>query len=275
MGFRMKKLFAALLCLVLLCAPAALAENWTPGQALTVIDCNEYITLREAPDSASGEITRIPLHGMVTLLEVTDDRFVKVGYGDQIGYARSRYLESSLQYYQEIAQAGLMYEISVESTIANHGDWESVIFTAYDGRGQELWTYGTSVDALTELELIDGFFAGTQGNPLFMVYNAEQGLVALDLLTGREKWSLGTEEVDLGGSICWAVSENGTLYIGGYYGPDPVAISLDGAVLWEAESGDDDLYWLNSITLTEQGVLASYESSDTAVLYSYQGRRIR
>ena len=61
-----------------------------------------------------------------------------------------------------------------------------------------------------------------------------------------------------GGSITHAVGADGTIYVGGYYGPEPVAISRAGEVLWQASTGSD-IYWLYDIQVLPEGVLASYE----------------
>ena len=64
---------------------------------------------------------------------------------------------------------------------------------------------------------------------------------------GETLWQL--EDVALGASNSWATSSDGTIYIGGYYGPDPVAIDYLGHVIWQAESSDS--YWLYHMEFTE------------------------
>ena len=92
-----------------------------------------------------------------------------------------------------------------------------------------------------------------------MVYNAEQGLVSLNLYTGGRNWELSNELIDLGGSISHAVDSSGVMYIGGYYGPDPVAIAPNGYILWQASAGKREIYWLSGIEITRNGIAASYD----------------
>ena len=75
------------------------------------------------------------------------------------------------------------------------------------------------------------------------------------------------------------------MYIGGYYGPDPVAISVDGEVLWQSSSvygeGDSyplDFYWLYELELGPDGLTATYDMSADErggqVLYSLDGQML-
>ena len=84
------------------------------------------------------------------------------------------------------------------------------------------------------------------------------GLTAYDAASGEAAWRVPTDAVNLGGSITHAVDADGTIYVGGYYGPEPVAISSAGEVLWQASTGSD-IYWLYDIQVLPEGVLASYE----------------
>ena len=74
------------------------------------------------------------------------------------------------------------------------------------------------------------------------------------------------------------MGEDGTIYIGGYYGPDPVAISMSGEVLWKAQAAED-AYWMYRIDLEEDGVLGVYECIGTPetsgrIRYSYEGEEL-
>ena len=72
-----------------------------------------------------------------------------------------------------------------------------------------------------------------------------------------------------------AVGEDGTVYVGGYYGPDPVAISASGELLWEADSGRDT-FWLYDMEITDEGVVCTYDAIDGApgpaeICYGFDG----
>ena len=118
---------------------------------------------------------------------------------------------------------------------------------------------------------------------MVLVHVSGVGLTALDLFTGQEKWTLGDDVVSLGGSLSCAVGEDGTAYIGGYYGPDPVAISVDGKLLWQSSSvyGEGDGYplefwWLYELELGPDGLIATYDMSADElggqVLYGLDGQ---
>ena len=88
---------------------------------------------------------------------------------------------------------------------------------------------------------------------------------------------VGKDALALGAELSHAVVPgSGIMYIGGYYGPDPVAIDANGSVLWQASSGSDDIYWLESIELTSDGLACVYGNMDEqcnsgTVIYDYNG----
>ena len=129
---------------------------------------------------------------------------------------------------------------------------------SYDFGGAPLWRKELVCAQRTELALVEGFFAGTPARPLVMLYAYGDGLTAIDPASGAEVWRVGSEQVNLGGSITHAVDADGTIYVGGYYGPEPVAISSAGEVLWQAYTGND-VFWLTDLQVTSEGVLAAYE----------------
>ena len=153
-------------------------------------------------------------------------------------------------------------------------DREYLAVAALDADGNQLWKQETATGGLTELTLTDAFIGGIAARPLVMLYNAEEGLYAIDAATGSARWLLGTDEVDLGASLSHAVNGMGVAYIGGYYGPDPVAIDANGTVLWQASSGRDDVTWLRDIELTADGLVCGYDNIGGAagtILYDYSG----
>ena len=92
----MKKLIACLLAL-LLCGASALAETEMAAK-LTVVNCNEFITLREEPDTASAALARIPLRQWAISLGAEQNGFVRVGYQGQAGWALAKYLSPQREY---------------------------------------------------------------------------------------------------------------------------------------------------------------------------------
>jgi hypothetical protein len=130
-----------------------------------------------------------------------------------------------------------------------------------DGQGGQVWNHTASVLFMTELQSVEAFVGGTEQAPLVLVFNASEGLSALDFYTGKVQWMVPNSTVNFGGGISYAVDANGTAYIGGYYGPDPVAVDATGKVLWQAKP-NHDAYWMHEIEVTETGIVATYDCID-------------
>lgn len=61
---------------------------------LYVVNCNQSITLRNAPSTSAAEIRQIPLGASVSFLESSSDGFYKVAYMGNTGYALASYLST-------------------------------------------------------------------------------------------------------------------------------------------------------------------------------------
>ena len=85
----MKKILVMLLMLALLCAAGAQAEV---GAALKVVNCNEFVTLREEPSTDAAALARVPLGARVDELHWAENGFTCVSYRGRTGYVLSDYL---------------------------------------------------------------------------------------------------------------------------------------------------------------------------------------
>ncbi|MBQ9038002.1 MAG: SH3 domain-containing protein [Clostridia bacterium] len=137
-------------------------------------------------------------------------------------------------------------------------DCEYLMAVGLDASGNELWKTETTTDNITELMQTDVFIGGTAEEPLVMMYNACRGLSAIDPADGKVKWTIYKRDLNLGGSISHVVDAKGVCYIGGYYGPDPVAINPEGEVLWQASSGNVEATWLYRMDLSDEGIACAY-----------------
>ena len=137
-------------------------------------------------------------------------------------------------------------------------DCEYLMAVGLDASGNELWKTETTTDNITELMQTDVFIGGTAEKPLVMMYNACRGLSAINPATGKVEWTIYKRDLDLGGSISHVVDAKGVCYIGGYYGPDPVAINNEGKVLWQASSGSVEATWLYRMDLSDEGIACAY-----------------
>jgi len=137
-------------------------------------------------------------------------------------------------------------------------DCEYLMAVGLDAAGTELWKTETTTDNITELMQTDVFIGGTAKKPLVMMYNACRGLSAINPANGKVKWTIYKRDLNLGGSISHVVDDKGVCYIGGYYGPDPVAINTKGKVLWQASSGSVEATWLYRMDLSDEGIACAY-----------------
>ena len=154
-------------------------------------------------------------------------------------------------------------------------EYEYIMVVGVSAEGNLIWAQETKTGSVTELMQTDCFVGGTAENPLVMLYNTWTGLMALDPATGMTKWAVLKEQVELGASITYAVDANGVAYVGGYYGPDPVAIDAEGNVLWQTSSSSAHAQWLYGIEPREDGLYAHYSmlNGDKSgwVVYNYDG----
>ena len=253
----MKRILAILLCLLLL-LPALPALG--AGARGRVVNCEEWVSLRAAPDTTAERLAKVPLGAEVTDCALAGNGFVACAYAGQAGYILGDYLSDSRvggSYTRVLADdqlAGLRIVIEASETAKG----EAVRATAYAEDGALIWRQELATEQRTELTLVDGFPGGVEKRPLVYLYAMGDGLTAYDAASGEAAWRVPTDAVNLGGSITHAVGADGTIYVGGYYGPEPVAISSAGEVLWQASTGSD-IYWLYDIQVMPEGVLASYE----------------
>lgn len=267
----MKRILAIGLALfMMLCAGA-----WAEGDAnRLVVNCEEWVSLRAQPDTSAERLVEVPLGAVVTECTQVDGKFVECAYAGQTGYILAEYLMPL-----SIEGADLSFE-------ANGLTWIGTRFYAQSREAMRLicmdeaetirWSEWLQADYATELSCTDAFLAGTAEDPLVMTYIAGKGLSAREPETGEVRWTIPVEDIGNGASLSVAVADDGTMYIGGYYGPDPVAVSMDGEVLWQSSSGSESVYWLHEIELTDEGVVATYDCIDDnqtpgKACYGYDG----
>ncbi len=279
----MKRWMACLVALALLVAAGtALAEAGEYYLTMVVVNCEEWVSLRSAPDTSASRLAKVPLGGTVFECSGIDD-FYYCTYEGQRGYILAKYLEPAE--YGEPEEPGEsnaaldVWEngLHVLAERAWVGDGEYMLVTCEDADGSQRWFYETMTDDMTELTLTDAFIGGTAQDPFVMVYNAEKGLTALDIWSGEARWTLTSDQVRLGASITWAVAGDGTAYIGGYYGPDPVAIDVRGNVLWKSDSGG--CFWLSQVNLGDEEIACHYDMMSDVdgggwVYYRYDGTTV-
>lgn len=134
-------------------------------------------------------------------------------------------------------------------------------------------------NALTELTLTDAFIAGTDTDPLLIMFVAEKGFHAYGVdFSGSERWHFTDgEALNLSGSISHAVGPDGSIYVVGYYNTAPICIGPDGVLKWKAHNDRPDIYHPWKIQLTDTGIEVFYNPSEehegmhNVAIYDYNG----
>lgn len=263
----MRKMLVLLLAIALtmLCGASAEGAVGYIGE-MTVVNCQEWVSLREWPDTSAERLARIPLGATVEKCAWYSDEFICCEYEGLVGYVLADYLadvapQDNLQLPGRVVMSETRGSHTVVATRDYSEDGEILYIVCVDNQRESAWTQVLRNSSVSELDGTDAFPGGTAERPLILAYNASEGLCALDFFTGEEQWLLSNDMVELGGCLSHAVAADGTMYIGGYYGPDPVAISTDGELLWQSASAHD-AYWMYDISIDEECIVAAYECID-------------
>lgn len=273
----MRRFSAALLVLMLIAGCFTAFADYEVSDTMQVVKCEEWVSLREEPDIHAERLAYVQLGEFVTGCVKEDAKFIKCTYRGQTGYILADYLKVAdpASWVESISTSNVTlatlgafgYEnlheqvngYTVIARTSMQGEGEKMVVACFDANGNSIWAVKTVTSTMTELTLTEAFIGGTADKPYVMVYNSMAGLAALDIETGEVIWAnVGTS---FGASISYAVDERGTMYIGGYYGPDPICVDVNGNVLWtsDADNGQDDIYWLYEIQIQQDGILCCYE----------------
>ena len=311
----MKKIIALFFCLTLLFAiPGGRAERKTVVKdqfylgAMKVVNCKNYVSLREAPSKASKQLAKVPPGAIVyscsnNVKEYAPSpyrkqiaMFIRCEYEGQEGYIMSKYLQKAPEY--EPAETRAEHVTMTKDEVIGSGEvileWQefnvAVIaakeYITEDGKEWETirvgcfiddepnWGYTESMVRTDEKPKLRVFMGGTEDEPQVYVYDAGYGLIMLDLMDGTEMWTVYSSTCFLGDAAVVASGENtGILYIAGSEGPDPVAISAEGSVLWKSEINDPDMGAPEAILLKPNEIEVQFESGGYALL-EYNGELI-
>jgi len=281
--------------------------------AMRVVRCREYVTLREGPYKTAKELAKVPLGAIVLYASKNErkyayspykkqvHKYIKCEYEGQEGYILKQYLEKAPEYEpvetkvenRKMSREELLgdgekvleweeFNISVLAAREITNDdkkapWETMRVGCYidDGNGPDpVWGYIESVQQTGQDTKLKAFMGGTEDDPYVFVYDAEYGLTMLDLMDGMEVWTLPNTVCPLGDAAVYAIGEEtGILYVTGTEGPDPVAISAEGNVLWRSEIDDPEVYGPTEIKLEQYQIEVFYKSGKTVYL-EYSGQVI-
>jgi len=126
-GWRIKALTAILIACLMPAAAAWAKENdlgW-----MQVVNCVEWVSLREKPDAASECLVEVPLGALVENCSTKTKTFTYAEYNGQSGYIMSQYLEPVPQ---EQLQLG-------DRCVVDRGEWIAMRFQAADDERVIQW----------------------------------------------------------------------------------------------------------------------------------------
>lgn len=287
----MKKGHILFICTVLLVVflTAAFADRYPEEKpdnylgAMRVVWCNEWISLREEPKKTSSRIAEIPLGEIVySCIDINNTLFVQCEYHGMTGYALRGYLQpapeceppvssavSKRMTMEEIIGNGIVvlewqdYNMSVvaahEYNDENDEKWEILRIGCFID-DQPIWGHEEKLEADSNRNMLKAFIGGVEDDWQVMVFDGGYGLSMLDLLSGRERWSVTVKDCPLGDGAVFCVDDNGTIYLAGTDGPDPVAISADGRILWRSSTNDPEVYEPYEIKYENNLIQVKYRS---------------
>ena len=297
-----------ILCLSFACASAerktVVKDKFYLG-AMRVVRCKEYVTLRETPDKKSAALAKVPLDAIVlycsndiyhyarATYRKQAELFIRCEYEGQEGYILKKYLQKAPEF--EPGETKAFNNIMSRDEIIGSGEtvlqWQEFnvsVLAAYevieeDGSPWEylrvgcfideepIWGYTEAVKQEGQYRSLKAFMGGTEDEPQVYVYDAQYGLIMIDLMDGVESWTLRKNECSLGDASVCVIGENtGIMYIAGTDGPDPIAISSEGTVLWRADIDDPEVYGPAEIRLNSNAIEVIYESGKMVTL-EYNG----
>ena len=276
--------------------------------AMRVVRCRDYVSLREKPDKTSAALAKVPLDAivfyctqnyqqyLVASYKKQKELFIRCEYEGQEGYILKKYLVPAPEF--EPAETRQNNDIMTREEIIGNGEvvlnWQEFnvsVIAAYEVINEKnsnweyirvgcfidddpIWGYTEAVKQEQSYVELKAFMGGTEDEPQVYVYDEAYGLIMLDLMDGVEMWELEKNKCSLGDAAVYTIGENtGILYVTGTDGPDPVAISSEGNVLWRSEIDDPEVYGPKEITLHPNDIEVVYDSGKI-VLLEYNGEVI-
>ncbi len=277
--------------------------------AMRVVNCREYVSLRERPDKKGKVLAEVPLDAIVyyctnnlktyarAKYRKQAPLFIKCEYEGQEGYIMKKYLVRAPEY--EPAQTKQNNDLMTREQIIGDGevvlDWKEFnvsVLAAYETVTEEktsweyirvgcfiddepIWGYTEAVEQTGQFRNLKAFMAGTEDEPLVYVYDAQYGLISLDLMDGSELWTILKSDCSLGDAAVYAVDpDSGMLFVAGTDGPDPIAITADGSIRWRSEIDDPEVYGPLEIVLNAYEINIIYESGKIVTLEMFDGEAI-
>ena len=287
----MKKILSILFVLLLLFSmiPAASADRIPEERnsryigAMRVVKCKEWVTLRNVPYKTGKALAKVPLGAIVYNCRTIKEKksFVYAEYEGLQGYILLQYLETAPEYEPPVTSA-ITQKMTQEEVIGNAEvvlDWHDFNISVLAAHefvkekkttkevlrlgcfidGEPLWGHIETLEIYNNEPLLTAFIGGTEDDPMVMLYDGGYGLTMFDLLSGNEKWTLMVANCNLGNAAVTAVNYNdGIMYIAGTDGPDPIAVTQEGRLLWKSQVDDPEVTHPFEMELKRDGLYVKY-----------------
>ena len=305
-------ILALVLCMSCSAGVAAARKKVVKDQfyigAMRVVNCRDYVSLRATPDKTGTVLAKVPLNAIVLYCNNNiykyergkyrkqAELYIRCEYDGQEGYILKKHLKRA----PECEPAETMQEndrmtkeeiIGNGEVILNWSEFNVSVLAAYEQVVQEdatweyvrvgcfindipNWGYTEAVKLNEKPVTLKAFMGGTDDEPMIYVYDEAYGLLMLDLMDGTEMWTILKDDCEFGdAAVIASRDDTGILYIAGTNGPDPIAVSSEGTILWRAEIDDPEVYEPTRIVLNPGDIEVIYNSG-RSVLLEYSGEVI-
>lgn len=155
-------------------------------------------------------------------------------------------------------------------------DKEELLAVCYDSSNRPLWTAREQVNGIAQVDCTSAFIAGTKLFPYLVTFCSDgKGFTAraIDgkgtLLWTNDCVNKGTAEESVlpGGGLTVTVDEDGTIYAIGFFNDAPIAIDVNGSLLWKGINPDPlRIYWPYEMSVVDS-YGAYYANKALAVTY--------
>lgn len=235
---------------VILVLAMAVATGCTTGTAVTEPGSSEEVISEVAGEEQGGEEAGIETG--LSSESVSEEASEEVSEG-----VKTELVEEN---------APKAYRVDFEHFYEGESEKSTIIVSNADG---EIWRYDASIDGIGQ---VDGL--SMVGETETNVYFLENGVVKnFDLATGELVWENIDFEGCLGASL---VTDDGRVFLSGYFGPFYQVIAPDGQTIYRCASADEeDLYWGYQMEFVNEGIRLYCESNEDAIIiintddYSY------
>ncbi len=274
---------------------------------MTVVNCNEWVSLREKKSSSSARLAKVPLGAQVTNCVQVSDDFIYCYYNGLWGYIQVDYLYNAewngqagggeepydgetfatvpaLPSYEEFMNAGsdeLVHETYAGYLVVvrcAYNSKEEMMAVCYNLNYKPLWELrDQSVYELSDVAQMDAFVGGVTEDALLIWYVSGRGFFAYEFGPQlKMRWALPeSDALNITNSILADVDYQGNIYAA--FDDKMLCISRDGQLLWKTSCDDPTICFPMSLAISENYVDVTYENHPetsnvvTVVRYSKDG----